>query len=119
VAMQPLYKTVSYCAIQAATSDPRFRPVSSNELKDIHIEISVLTPLQKVTSLDEIEVGRDGLLISKGYNRGLLLPQVATEYGWDRAQFLEQTCNKAGLAGNAYLSPDAEIFKFQAIIFGE
>ncbi len=119
VAIQPLHKTVSYCAIQAATSDPRFRPVEPQELKDIHIEISVLTPLQKVTSLDEIEVGRDGLMISMGNYRGLLLPQVATEYGWNRTEFLEQTCHKAGLAGDAYKSPDAAIFKFQAIIFGE
>jgi AmmeMemoRadiSam system protein B/AmmeMemoRadiSam system protein A len=119
VATQPLYKTISYCAIQAATSDPRFKSVTLDELEEIHIEISVLTPLQKVTSLDEIVVGRDGLMIFKGMNRGLLLPQVATDYGWDRTEFLENTCRKANLFPNAYKEADAEIFKFQAIIFGE
>ena len=119
VAMQPLHKTIEYCAVQAAVADPRFDPVTAYELDSLHIEISVLTPLQKVNSLDEIKVGRDGLMIGKGNYRGLLLPQVATDYGWDRTEFLEQTCRKAGLYKDAYKSPDAEIFKFQAIIFGE
>jgi AmmeMemoRadiSam system protein B/AmmeMemoRadiSam system protein A len=118
-AVEPLYKTVSTCAIQAAVADPRFPPVQDEELDQLHIEISVLTPMQKVESLDEIEVGRDGLMIFKGSNRGLLLPQVATDYGWDRTTFLEQTCHKAGLAPNAYMAPDAVIYKFQAVIFGE
>jgi AmmeMemoRadiSam system protein A len=118
-AVDPLYETVSRCAIQAAVADPRFPPVKYDEMADIHIEISVLTPLQRVESFDEIEVGRDGLMILKGNNRGLLLPQVAVEYGWDREEFLRQTCRKAGLAQDAYKSDDAEIYKFQAIIFGE
>jgi AmmeMemoRadiSam system protein A len=119
VAMQPLYKTVSYCAVQAAVADPRFPPVTKAELPDIDIEISVLTPLQKVNSLDEIKVGRDGLMISLGGYRGLLLPQVATEYNWDKTTFLQQTCRKAGLPTDAYQKSDAELFKFQAIIFHE
>ncbi len=119
VAATPLYQTVAYCAIQAAVDDPRFLPVTEAEFKDIHIEISVLTPLQRVRSFDEIKVGRDGLMIFKGAGRGLLLPQVATDYGWDRDEFLRQTCHKAGLPPEAYLSKDAEIYKFQAIIFGE
>ena len=119
VAVQPLYETVAYCAIQAAVADPRFRPVTRSELDSLHIEISVLTPLQKVTSPDEIKVGRDGLMITLGNNRGLLLPQVATEYQWNRTQFLEQTCRKAGLPTDAYKSDRAEIYKFQAIIFDE
>lgn len=118
-AAEPLYKTVSTCAIQAGLADPRFPPVQKDELDGIHIEISVLTPMQEVESLDEIEVGRDGLMIFKGSNRGLLLPQVATDYGWDRTTFLEQTCQKAGLPPNAYKAPDAVIYKFQAVIFGE
>ena len=118
-AVEPLYKTVSDCAIQAAVSDPRFPPVGINELDRLHIEISVLTPMQKVKSLDEIKVGRDGLMIFKGSNRGLLLPQVATDYGWSETQFLEQTCVKAGLPVNAYKSPDAVIYRFQAVVFGE
>ena len=119
MAATPLYQTVAYCAIQAAVDDPRFLPVTEAEFKDIHIEISVLTPLQRVRSFDEIKVGRDGLMIFKGAGRGLLLPQVATDYGWDRDEFLRQTCHKAGLPPEAYLSKDAEIYKFQAIIFGE
>jgi len=119
VAMQPLYKTISYCAIQAAVSDPRFPPVTKDELPAIEIEISVLTPLQKVNSLDEIEVGRDGLMIARGPYRGLLLPQVATEYNWDKTTFLQQTCRKAGLPTDAYKKPDTELYKFQAIIFHE
>ena len=119
VAMEPLYKTVAVCAVQAAVSDPRFPPLRAEELKDIHIEISVLTPQQKVESLDEIEVGRDGLVIAQGSQRGLLLPQVATEYGWNRTEFLQHTCRKAGLPVSAYKSPGTEIYKFQALIFGE
>lgn len=118
-AVEPLFQTVSSCAVQAAVNDRRFTPVTYDELKDIHIEISVLSPMQPVESLDEIKVGRDGLMIFKGTNRGLLLPQVAEEYGWDRIRFLEQTCRKAGLPSNAYKSPDAVIYKFQAVIFGE
>jgi AmmeMemoRadiSam system protein B/AmmeMemoRadiSam system protein A len=118
-AIMPLYQTISDCAIKAALQDYRFPPVKAPELDSLHIEISVLTPLQKVNSLDEIEVGRDGLMISKGRNRGLLLPQVATEYGWNRDEFLMQTCRKAGLPVDAYKSHDAAIYKFQAVIFGE
>jgi len=119
IAVEPLYKTVATCAVQAAVSDPRFSPVKKNELDEIHIEISVLTPQQKVTSLNDIKVGRDGLMISKGRYRGLLLPQVATDYGWNRTEFLQHTCRKAGLPADTYKSPEAEIFKFQALIFGE
>lgn len=118
-AVEPLYKTVAQCAIQAAVNDPRFRPVDYEELKDIHIEISVLTPLQKVEDFKEIKVGRDGLMIFKGTYRGLLLPQVASDYGWNREEFLSQTCRKAGLPLDAYKSKDAEVYKFQAIIFEE
>jgi AmmeMemoRadiSam system protein A len=118
-AVEPLYQTVSTCAIKAATSDHRFPPVQADELAQLHIEISVLTPLEKVSSFDEIEVGRDGLMIIMGRYRGLLLPQVAVENGWDRLTFLEQTCRKAGLPVNAYLSSEAVVYSFQALIFGE
>lgn len=118
-AVEELYKTVSGCAIQAAVHDRRFPPVKPGEMKQIHIEISVMSPMQLVESFDEIEVGRDGLMIFKGQSRGLLLPQVATDYGWNRTEFLEQTCRKAGLGKNAYLADDAVIYKFQAVIFGE
>ena len=119
VAVQPLHQTVSECAIQAAVGDPRFPPVTGAELDELEIEISVLTPLQEVRSLDEIEVGRDGLMISRGDRRGLLLPQVATDYGWDRTEFLRNTCRKAGLPPDAYLSSEATILRFQAVVFGE
>jgi AmmeMemoRadiSam system protein B/AmmeMemoRadiSam system protein A len=119
VATQPLWETVSSCAVSAAVSDPRFPAVTLDEVDDLHIEISVLTPLQKIKSLDEIQVGRDGLMIFLGRNRGLLLPQVATDNGWNRTEFLQYTCRKAGLALDAYTRPEAEIYKFQAIIFEE
>ena len=118
-AVEPLYRTVSTCAVQAAVADPRFPPVKKEEIDKLHIEISVLTPLQQIKSFDEIEIGRDGLMIFKGDRRGLLLPQVATDYGWDVTRFLEETCRKAGLSSNDYKSPEAVVYKFQAVIFGE
>ncbi|MCP4706907.1 MAG: AmmeMemoRadiSam system protein B [candidate division Zixibacteria bacterium] len=118
-AVEELYKTVSSCAVKAAMFDPRFPPLEPAEINQIHIEISVMSPMQLVDSFDEIVIGRDGLMIFKGKNRGLLLPQVATDYGWNRTEFLEQICRKAGLYKNAYLDDDAVIYKFQAVIFGE
>ncbi|HOD66417.1 MAG TPA: AmmeMemoRadiSam system protein B [candidate division Zixibacteria bacterium] len=119
VAADPLFRTVAACAVQAAVGDPRFEPVTRSEIDQLTIEISVLTPLQAVTIFEEIEVGRDGLIISLGPNRGLLLPQVATEYGWTREEFLRQTCRKAGLSPDAYKSPQAKVERFQALVFGE
>jgi hypothetical protein len=115
----PLYATVIEYAVHAAVDDPRFPPVTLKELKDLDIEISVMTPLERVTDLKDIQVGRDGLLIRMGFNQGLLLPQVATEYGWDRDTFLAHTCLKAGLPPDAYKSPRAEILRFSAQVFGE
>ncbi|MEW6413196.1 MAG: AmmeMemoRadiSam system protein B [Candidatus Zixiibacteriota bacterium] len=119
MAFKPLWETVSECAVKAAVEDPRFPPVIAGELPELHIEISVLTPLERVKSLDEIKVGRDGLMISLGMQRGLLLPQVATDYGWTETEFLQQTCRKAGLPLDAYKSPNATIERFQAVIFEE
>jgi MEMO1 family protein len=118
-AIKPLYITIEEMAEQAALHDPRFSPVSEEELNDLHIEISVLTPLKKISDISQIEVGRDGIYIKKGFNSGLLLPQVATEYGWDRETFLEQTCYKAGLPPNAWKEKTCEIYIFSADIFGE
>ncbi len=116
---QPLAFAVARCAVSAATRDPRFPPLSARELgAGTEIEISVLTPMQPVTSPEEIEVGRDGLLIQQGHRSGLLLPQVAPEWGWDRDTFLTQTCRKAGLPPDAWRR-GAEVFKFQAEIFSE
>ena len=119
VAGMPLYKTVSTCAVHSALDDPRFPAVSADEVDKLEIEISVLTPLEPLESFDSIQIGRDGLMITKGNYHGLLLPQVATEYGWDATQFLEYTCQKAGLPKEAYKMPGATIYRFQAVIFGE
>ncbi len=113
----PLYRTVEEMAEAAAFRDPRFMPVNEKELPELNIEISVLTPLKKITDINEIEVGKHGIYIIKKPFSGLLLPQVATEYGWDRQTFLEHTCNKAGLPSNAWKDKNTEIFIFSADIF--
>lgn len=114
---QPLYKNCQQMARAAALEDPRFSPVTEKELDDLEIEISVLTPLERVKDFNDIVIGRDGLYIVVGYNRGLLLPQVAAEYGWTVEEFLEETCHKAGLPSDAYKLKDAEIYKFSAEVF--
>ncbi|MBN2483662.1 MAG: AmmeMemoRadiSam system protein A [Candidatus Omnitrophica bacterium] len=119
VADTPLYKVISDFAINAAVHDMRFKPVEYKELKDIEIEISVLTPFERVQSLDEIEVGTHGLMIQKGPYSGLLLPQVPLEYHWDRDTFLEHLCYKAGLPSGAYKDKDAVIYRFSASVFSE
>jgi AmmeMemoRadiSam system protein A len=118
-ALKPLLQTVRDMAPAAAFQDPRFRPLQAGELADLEIEISVLTPLQLIKSTDEIEVGKHGLYIVKGFNRGLLLPQVATQYHWDRRTFLEQTCCKAGLPSDAWKDPNTQIYIFSAEIFSD
>lgn len=114
-----LGEVVAGCAVSAALRDPRFRPLTPEELAHgTEIEISVLTPMQPVSSIEEVEVGRDGLLVRQGPRSGLLLPQVATEWGWDRETFLSQTCRKAGLPLDAWRR-GAEISRFQAEVFSE
>jgi hypothetical protein len=113
----PLYKTIEEMAEAAAFRDPRFSPVTEKELPDLEIEISVLTPLKRITDVNEIEVGKHGIYIKKGWYSGLLLPQVATEYGWDRKTFLEHTCQKAGLPTSAWKDKNTEIYIFSADIF--
>jgi len=114
----PLYRTVAESAISAAVADPRFPPLTVAELNDVTFEISLLSPLELVQSADEIEIGTHGLLITKQHMRGLLLPQVASQYGWDREQFLFETCRKAGLHGNAW-KEGATIHRFAAEILTE
>jgi AmmeMemoRadiSam system protein A len=114
----PLCQTVASCAVCAAFSDPRFPPLRKEELSQIRMEISILTPLKKIEDTSEIQVGRDGLLIKKGFPRGLLLPQVATECAWDQEPFLRQTCCKACLPADAW-KEGAEIYTFSAEIFHE
>jgi len=116
--VMPLHKATADCAISAAVKDYRFTTLRKEELKDIDIEISALTPLRKIKDINEILVGEHGLYISRPPYSGLLLPQVATEYGWDRETFLEQTCRKAGLPENAW-EKGAEIYIFSAQVFGE
>jgi uncharacterized protein len=114
----PLYRSVGECAISAAVGDPRFVPVTTDELPLIDFEISVLSPMQKVDDISEIEVGNHGLLISKRGYRGLLLPQVATAYSWNRETFLSETCRKAGLRYDDWKN-GATIHRFSAFVFGE
>ena len=118
VSDMPLYQTVIDAAISAATRDPRFQPLEANELDEVTLEISVLSPPKVVTNVEEIEVGKHGIIITQGFNRGLLLPQVATEQGWDRDTFLQHTCFKAGLPPNAW-EKEATIEVFSAQVFGE
>ncbi len=113
----PLYKTVEEMAQSAAFRDPRFRPVTEDELPGLDVEISVLTPFREITDIDEIEVGVHGLMVAKGYRSGLLLPQVATERNWDRVTFLEQTSAKAGLPSDAWKDRDTRIYVFSADVF--
>ncbi len=119
VGFKPLYEAVMDMAKAAATEDPRFPPVTLDEVDQLEIEISVLSPLKTIRDINEIQIGKHGLIIEKGMHRGLLLPQVATEWGWNREQFLQQTCLKAGLPPDAWKDPDAKIQIFSAEIFSE
>jgi len=117
--VKPLLAAVQEMAAAAAFHDPRFPPVREEELADIDLEISVLSPMRRIFKIEEIEVGKHGLYLERAYARGLLLPQVATECKWDRTTFLEQTCCKAGLPPNAWNDPNTRIFVFTAEIFSE
>lgn len=119
VADRPLLRVVAEMAAAAARDDPRFSPVREEEFPALRIEISALTPLEKVRSPEEIRVGRDGLLIRKGMRSGLLLPQVAEREGWDPERFLDETCRKAGLPAGAWKDEDAEVERFGAEVWGE
>ena len=117
--IKPIYEAVRDNAINASTNDPRFPPVKPEELDGIDIEITVMTPLEKIEDPEIIEVGKHGILIRKGWNQGLLLPQVATDYSWNREEFLAHTCMKAGLPVNAWKEKDTEIYLFSGEVFGE
>jgi len=103
-------------AVAAATRDPRFYPMKLEDLENFYLEISVLTPLHKISSPEEIIVGEHGIYLEKNFSRGVLLPQVAVEHGWDRETFLRQTCLKAGLHEDAWLE-GAELSIFSAEVF--
>jgi AmmeMemoRadiSam system protein A len=117
--IKPLIEIIQDLAIQAGFSDTRFKPLSPEEYPNISLEISVLTPLERVEDLTEIVVGEHGLLISSRGRSGLLLPQVATEQEWDRDTFLSHTCLKAGLPWDEWKNPRAEVYRFEAQIFSE
>ena len=122
---QPLIDAVIEMAESSAFSDPRFPPVQEKEMKELTVDISVLTPpeLIKVNNPSEypahVKVGRDGLIMGKGWRKGLLLPQVPVEWNWGSKEFLSQCCVKAGLPRDEWKKPGTEVYKFQAILFKE
>jgi AmmeMemoRadiSam system protein A len=117
-ARNPLIETVAEMARAAAREDPRFQPVQMIELPETEIEISILSAPQPVSDVSEIVVGTHGLIVEQGSQRGLLLPQVPAEWGWDREQFLDHTCVKAGLAPGTWRR-GAKVYAFTAEVFGE
>lgn len=120
VGKEPLYLTIRDMAIEAAVGDPRFPPLDLSELKNIEIEISVLSPLERIDSAEKIQLGTHGVLVRKGFNSGVFLPQVATETGWTKEEFLSNLCaHKAGLASNAWKDKSTEIYIFTAEVFSE
>lgn len=112
-------------AVSACSRDPRFPPVKSSELDSIKVEVSLLTPPEEIKTkkpadlLKHVEIGTDGLIVQRGWGRGLLLPQVAVEWGWGPEEFLSQTCLKAGLHPDAWLQEGTKVFKFQGDVFSE
>jgi AmmeMemoRadiSam system protein A len=114
-----LSDTVAEMAVAASQNDPRFPSVTLDETDDIDIEISVLSPLRRISDVSEIEVGAHGLFIIRDMRRGTLLPQVASERGWDTETFLGETCVKAGLKRDAWRDEDTEIYVYDAVVFGE
>ncbi|MCX5715806.1 MAG: AmmeMemoRadiSam system protein B [Candidatus Omnitrophica bacterium] len=116
----PLYKTIRDMAIESSTNDPRFPPVTPPELKDIKVEISVLSEPERVTDPDKLAMGKHGVIVKRGLNSGVFLPQVADETGWSREEFLSNLCtHKAGLAPDAWKDPRTELYSFTAEVFGE
>lgn len=115
---KPLYQLVQEMAASAATRDPRFYPMKEDDLAEFELEISVLSPLSKIESPDEVEVGRHGLYLEKNFSRGVLLPQVAVEHKWDRETFLTQTALKAGLKRDDW-KEGADLYVFSAEVFTE
>lgn len=120
VAREPLYLTVRDMAVEAATADPRFAQVDLGELKAIDIELSVLSPLERIDSVEKIKLGTHGVLVKKGFNSGVFLPQVATETGWSKEEFLSNLCShKAGLSPDAWKDRATELYIFSAEVFSE
>ena len=116
---KPLAEVVAEVAVKAALEDPRFPPMDASELALATLEVSILSPLRKIGSVEEIKIGTHGLLLETGRKRGLLLPQVATENGWERETFLDNTARKAGLPAKAWRDPAVSIYVFSAEIVNE
>lgn len=119
IPQDPLEETIYALARSSAFSDPRFPPLEEEELEKVSIEISLLSPITLCPDPVLIEVGKHGLLIELGFHRGLLLPQVPIEQGWDREKYLQGLCRKAGLPMDAWKNPEAKIEWFTAEVFGE
>jgi len=115
---KPLYLLVEDMAVSAATKDPRFYPMRKDDSGHYDLEISVLSPLRKIASIEEIQVGVHGLYMEKNFSRGVLLPQVAVEYGWDRETFLAKTSIKAGMKADDW-KEGADLYIFSAEVFHE
>jgi len=115
---EPLGRLVPRCAVAAASTDPRFPPVTLSEVSELEIEISLLGPLEPIDGPADVIVGRHGLVVEREWHRGLLLPQVATEWEWDAETFLAHTCHKAGLPRDAW-KHWAKVWRFEAEVFGE
>jgi len=116
---KPLAESVIEMAKAAAFQDPRFHPVSAEEVPKLEIEISILSEMIPVTDVSEIEIGRDGLYLEHPRGSGLLLPQVPVEWNWDRDTFLQHICRKAGVRDKSYLDPQAQLSRFTAEVFHE
>jgi AmmeMemoRadiSam system protein A len=117
--IMPLYRSVLEMAVSSCSKDRRFTPVKPEELGEIRVEVSVMSPFMKVTNVEEIKVGRDGLHLSFGGKSGILLPQVPGEEGWDREAYLKAICRKAGLPDRTWEEPGAELYRFTAQVFSE
>jgi AmmeMemoRadiSam system protein A len=117
--VKPMKETIEEMAISAAFRDPRFMSLTKDDYEEIDIEISILTPIVILKNIEDVKVGRDGLIITRGFQSGLLLPQVPVEQGWDRDTFIEHTCYKAGLPATAWNDPETKIETFSAQVFSE
>jgi AmmeMemoRadiSam system protein A len=118
-AKESLARTIREVALSAAFEDPRFEPLGRGELPGISLEITVLTPMRQIGSVAEIEVGRHGVYMSKGWHSAVFLPQVALEQGWDRDELLVNLCYKAGLSANAWKESDSKFQVFEGRVFEE
>jgi AmmeMemoRadiSam system protein A len=119
VGVKPLYITIRGMALSSAFEDPRFMPLSQKELEEIDIEISVLSPMTQIKSIDDIKIGEHGIFIKNGFRTATFLPQVAVQQNWGIKELMENVCLKAGMGKDSWKEPDTEILVYSAIVFGE